>query len=82
MLDKKGHLPQPTDLPDMETETHMFIELKNVYKAQHQQDISTLEEIMKGLYGKVPLSRHKISELINNIEAVQVMEFDPYFKEL
>lgn len=37
---------------------------------------------MRGLYGKVPLSRHKISELINNLEAVQVMEFDPYFKEL
>lgn len=42
MLEKKGHLPQPTDLPDMETETHMFIELKNVYKAQHEQDITTL----------------------------------------
>ena len=37
---------------------------------------------MKEIYGEVPLSRHKLSELINNLEAIQIMEIDPYYKEL
>ena len=82
MLKRKGHLPQPTDLPDMETSTNLYIELKEVYKTQHEEDIKTLEEIMKEVYGEVPLSRHKLSELINNLEAIQIMEIDPYYKEL
>ena len=82
MLKRKGHLPQPTDLPDMETSTNLYIELKEVYKTQHEEDIKTLEEIMKEIYGEVPLSRHKLSELINNLEAIQIMEIDPYYKEL
>ena len=84
MLKRTNHLPQPTDLPDMETQTKLFVELRQVYKAQHEIDISELENIMKELYGleTAPLGRHKISELINNLEAIQVIEFDPYFKEL
>ena len=66
----------------METSTNLYIELKEVYKTQHEEDIKTLEEIMKEIYGEVPLSRHKLSELINNLEAIQIMEIDPYYKEL
>ena len=66
----------------METSTNLYIELKEVYKTQHEEDIKTLEEIMKEVYGEVPLSRHKLSELINNLEAIQIMEIDPYYKEL
>ena len=37
---------------------------------------------MRQWYGKVPIPRNLLSVLVNNIEVVEVMEFDPYFKEL
>jgi hypothetical protein len=37
---------------------------------------------MREWYGKVPIPRNVLSILVNNIEVVEVMEFDPYFKEL
>ena len=37
---------------------------------------------MREWYGKVPIPRNVLSVLVNNIEVVEVMEFDPYFKEL
>lgn len=85
LLKETGHLPQPTSLPDIETSTQSYLELKQVYKSQHQLDLSRLEAIMRQLYNKqpadtLPLSRETLSEYINDIEAIQVMELGPYWK--
>lgn len=39
-------LPQPTVLPDMHTTTINYIELKAVYKQEHQRDIKKLVEFI------------------------------------
>lgn len=66
----------------METETSIYIELKQVYKKQHELDLIALEDIMRSMYGKVPVPRNMLSVFVNNLEVVEVLELDPYFKEL
>ena len=72
-----GKLPQPTVLPDMHTTTVSYIELKQVYKTQHNRDIEKLSEyIGEGVEPEL------ISEYINNLENLEMVEMTPYAKEL
>lgn len=41
-----GGLPQPTQLPDLHTSTRIYLELKQVYRQQHELDIARLQEIL------------------------------------
>lgn len=46
-FEKNKYLPQPTRLPDMETNTELFVQLKTVYKQQHKRCLAEILDLMK-----------------------------------
>ena len=74
---ESGKLPQPTVLPDMHTTTANYIALKEVYKKQHYQDVQKL----MGLIGE-GVDEATVSEYVNNMENLEMVEMTPYAKEL
>ena len=58
----------------MHTTTANYIELKNVYKEQHERDLSRLAELMELEEG----DRKTVSDYINNLSNLEVIEMKPY----
>lgn len=68
-----GGLPQPTQLPDMHTSTRIYLELKQVYRQQHELDIARLQEILLELTGANKLANNQISDFIDNLASLQII---------
>ena len=74
-------LPQTTKLPDMHTSTKQYLELKQIYRHQHEIDIAELQAILKESIDS-SLSSDEISDFIDSIDALKILEFGEYSKEL
>lgn len=81
-LTRTGLVPQPTSLPDMNTTTQKFISLKNIYKQKHESDINEIVSIIEGEFGRDGIDRNIISDYINNLGNLEVVEMRKYADEL
>jgi hypothetical protein len=66
-------LPQPTQLPDMHTSTRIYLELKQVYRQEHELDVTRLQQILLELTGANKLSNDEVSYFIDNLAALQII---------
>ncbi len=57
----------------MHTTTKTYLELKTVYKHQHEVDVAKIEEYLLELVGHCQLSREEISNYIENLEALSIV---------
>jgi hypothetical protein len=82
MFTETGQLPQPTEMPDMHTTTEGFINLKNIYKQKHSEDVNKLCEIIAQHFGDTETDKSLISDYINNLHFLEIVEMNKYAQEL
>jgi hypothetical protein len=66
----------------MHTSTLIYLELKKVYREEHELDVNRLQAILLELTGANRLTNNEISNFIDNLTSLQIIEFAEYCKEL
>jgi len=70
IFEETKQLPQPTNLPDLNTTTERYIKLKNIYKGKHNDDVQKIVEIIKTNFGDLEVDEALISSYINNLSNI------------
>lgn len=65
----------------MDTTTKRFIELKNIFKEKHAEDLKVLVDKIRQRFQE-EVNESQISDYINNLNNLEIIKMKPYFEEL
>ena len=82
MTEHNNNLPQIVRLPDISTSTKAYLQLKAIYKYEHEKHLQRLKEIIHGWWPNYVVDDELLSEYVNNIDALKIVNMRPYFEEL
>ncbi|KRX06740.1 Molybdenum cofactor biosynthesis, MoeB [Pseudocohnilembus persalinus] len=76
--EKYGTLPVSSNLPDMESKTDLYQQLKKIFQQKFEEDLKLFKEIL----GSTDISDDEIKLYIQHVCYLSVVDYRPYYKEL
>ncbi len=69
-------------LPDISTSTKDYLEIKELYKHEHERNKIVLLKIIGEIFPNYKVDEYLLGEYVNNIDGLKIVKMRPYFEEL